>query len=81
MSRAFLIGLAAIVIAASPVLAAENCDQSLKDTQAAFKTSAIAPKTTQQADAAIKRAEELCKEGKAAEANELLRLARTMIGE
>lgn len=80
MIRAFLLGVVAVAIAA-PVLGAESCDQPLKDTQAAFKTSIIAPKTTQQAEAAIKQAEDLCKEGKAREANELLRLARTMIGE
>ncbi len=80
MIRAFLFGLAAIVVAA-PVFAAESCDQPLKDTQAAFKTSVIGPKETEKADAAIKQAEELCKQGKATEANDLLRLARTMIGE
>jgi hypothetical protein len=78
--RALLLGLAAFVIAA-PALAAEKCEQSLKDTQAAFKTSTISPKATQKTDEAIKQAEELCKEGKAAEANDLLRLARMMIGE
>ena len=78
--RALLLGLVALVIAA-PALAAQSCDQSLKDTQAAFKTSTIGPKETEKADAAIKQAEELCKQGKAGEANDLLRLARTMIGE
>ena len=80
MFRALLFGLVSLVIAA-PAFAAESCDQPLKDTQAAFKTSTIGPKTTQQAEAAIKQAEDLCKEGKSNEANELLRLARTMIGE
>jgi hypothetical protein len=80
MFRALLLGLVSLVIAA-PAFAAESCDQPLKDTQAAFKTSTIGPKTTQQAEAAIKQAEDLCKEGKSNEANELLRLARTMIGE
>jgi hypothetical protein len=80
MFRPLLLGCAAILIAA-PALAAESCDQPLKDTQAAFKTSTIGPKETARADAAIKQAEDLCKQGKAAEANDLLRLARTMIGE
>lgn len=79
--RSFLLGFAAAAIIAAPVLAAESCDQPLKDTQAAFKTSTIGPKSTQKADEAIKQAEELCKQGKAREANDLLRLARSMIGE
>jgi hypothetical protein len=78
--RVLLLGLVAAVIAL-PALAAESCDQSLKDTQAAFKTSTIGPKETEKADAAIKQAEELCKQGKAGEANDRLRLARMMIGE
>jgi hypothetical protein len=78
--RALVLGLVALAITA-PALAAQSCDQPLKDTQAAFKTSTIGPKETEKADAAIKQAEELCKEGKATEANDLLRLARMMIGE
>ena len=78
--RALLLGLIT-VIGAVPALASESCDQSLKDTQAAFKISTIGPKETEKAEAAIKQAEDLCKQGKAAEANGLLRLARTMIGE
>lgn len=77
---AYFLGLALVLLAA-PAFAAESCDQPLKDTQAAFKTSTIGPKETEKTDAAIKKAEELCKEGKAAEANDLLRLARMMIGE
>lgn len=78
--RPLLLGLVAVIIVA-PALAAEKCDQSLKDTQASFKTATISPKATQKTAEAIKQAEELCKEGKAAEANDLLRLARMMIGE
>jgi hypothetical protein len=78
--RVLLLALVAIVIAV-PALAAESCDQPLKDTQTAFKTSTIGPKETEKADAAIRQAEELCKQGKATEANDLLRLARMMIGE
>jgi hypothetical protein len=77
---AYFLGLALVLLAA-PAFAAESCDQPLKDTQAAFKTSTIGPKETEKADAAIKQAEELCKQGKAAEANDLLRVARTIIGE
>jgi hypothetical protein len=77
---AYFLGLALVLLAA-PAFAAESCDQPLKDTQAAFKTSAIGPKETEKADALIKQAEDLCKNGKAADANALLRQARTMIGE
>jgi hypothetical protein len=77
---AYFLGLALVLLAA-PAFAAESCDQPLKDTQAAFKTSTIGPKETEKADAAIKQAEDLCKQGKAAEANDLLRVARTIIGE
>ena len=78
--RVLLLGLVAAVIAL-PALAAESCDRSLKDTEASFKTSTIGPKETQKTEAAIKQAGELCKQGKATEANDLLRLARMMIGE
>jgi hypothetical protein len=78
--RALLLALLT-VIGAVPALAAISCEQSLKDTEGAFKLSTIGPKETQRAEAAIKQAEDLCKQGKGAEANELLRLARTMIGE
>jgi hypothetical protein len=78
--RVLLLALVAVVIAV-PALAAQSCDQALKDTQTAFKTSTIGPKETEKADAAIRQAEDLCKQGKGTEANDLLRLARMMIGE
>ncbi len=79
--RSLLLGVAAAALIAAPALAAESSDQPLKDTQAAYKTSSIGPNETEKADAAINQAEDLCKQGKAHEANDLLRLARTMIGE
>jgi hypothetical protein len=77
----FLLGVAAAALIAAPVLAAENCEQSLKDTMAAFKTNAIGPQAVLGVELLIKQAEELCKQGKQAEAAALLRDARTMIGE
>jgi hypothetical protein len=79
--RAVLLGLAVVAFCVVPAFAADNCEQALKDTKAAYGGSAIAPKTYAKAGELIKQAEDLCKEGKQAEAVELLRTARTMIGE
>jgi hypothetical protein len=77
----FSLAIAAAALIAAPAVAAENCDQSLKDTMAAFKTNAIGPKAVLGVELLIKQAEDLCKQGKQAEAAELLRNARAMIGE
>ncbi len=79
--RAILLGLGAAVLCAAPALAADNCEQALKDTKAAYAGSTIAPKGYDKAGTLIKEAEEQCKNGKQAEAADLLRVARTMIGE
>lgn len=77
----FSLGIAAAALIAAPAVAAGNCEQALKDTAAAFKTNTIGPKAVLGVELLIKQAEELCKQGKQAEAEELLRSARTMIGE
>jgi hypothetical protein len=79
--RSVLLGLAAATLCAVPALAADTCEQAVKDTKAAYGGSTIAPKTYAKAGELIKQAEDLCKEGKQAEAVELLRTARSMIGE
>lgn len=76
-----LLGLAAALLFAAPALAADNCEQQLKDTKAGYAGSTIAPKEYAKAGELIKEAEDLCKEGKGAEAIDRLRTARTMIGE
>lgn len=66
-------------LGAGPALAAETCDQALKDTTAGSKTAIIAAKVAD----LIKQAEPLCK-GDAqqqAEGVALLRVARSVIGE
>ncbi len=70
-------------LGAAPALAAETCDQALKDTSAGSKTAIIGPKETAKVADLVKTAEPLCK-GDAqqqAEGIALLRLARTTIGE
>jgi hypothetical protein len=79
--RAVLLGMAVALLCAAPALAAETCEQALKDTKAAYGGSTIAPKEYAKAGELIKQAEDLCKDGKQAEAVDLLRTARTMIGE
>jgi hypothetical protein len=79
--RSVLLGMAVALVCAAPALAAETCEQALKDTKAAYGGSAIAPKEYAKAGELIKQAEDLCKDGKQAEAIDLLRTARTMIGE
>ncbi|MGO8917146.1 MAG: hypothetical protein ACLQJR_14670 [Stellaceae bacterium] len=79
--RSLLLGLAGLTLLAAPALAFDNCEQQLKDTKAAYGGSAIAPKSYAKAGDLIKEAEEQCKAGKAAEAIDLLRQARMMIGE
>jgi hypothetical protein len=79
--RFVLLGVAVAACCGAPALAADNCEQALKDTKAAYGGSTIAPKTYAKAGELIKQAEDLCKEGKQAEAVELLRTARSMIGE
>lgn len=79
--RSVLLGVSAALLCAAPALAAETCEQAVKDTKAAYGGSTIAPKEYAKAGELIKQGEDLCKEGKQAEAVELLRIARTMIGE
>jgi hypothetical protein len=79
--RLILLGLGVLALAAAPARAADNCEQQLKDTKAAYATSTIAPKSYAKAGDLIKEAEELCKAGKEADAIDDLRLARMMIGE
>lgn len=79
--RSVLLGMAVALVCAAPALAAETCEPALKDTKAAYGGSAIAPKEYAKAGELIKQAEDLCKDGKQAEAIDLLRTARTMIGE
>jgi hypothetical protein len=74
---------AMLILGAAPVLAAESCEQALKDTTAGSKTAIIGPKETEKVADLLKRAEPLCK-GDAqqqAEGIALLRLARSRIGE
>lgn len=86
MPRFLAVSLAACLagaLAAVPAFAAETCDQAFKDTSAGSKTAIIGPKETAKVADLVKQAEPLCK-GDAqqqAEGFELLRLARTMIGE
>jgi hypothetical protein len=84
LNRTILALIGAAALLASPALAAENCEQALKDTTAAWKAAVIGPRETAEAESLIKQAEELCKRDDAqqkSESVELLRLARTMIGE
>ena len=69
--RFVLLGMAVAACCGAPALAADNCEQALKDTKAAYGGSTIAPKTYAKAGELIKQAE----------AVELLRTARSMIGE
>ena len=72
-----------VALGAGPALAAETCDQALKDTTAGSKTAIIAPKETARVADLLKQAEPLCK-GEAAQQAEglaLLRNARMTIGE
>jgi hypothetical protein len=75
--------LTLILIGVSPVLATEDCAQALTDTAAKYKTNTIAETEAATAGALIAKADELCKggPGQQAEAVELLRSARLMIGE
>jgi hypothetical protein len=79
--RHVLLALAALALFVAPALAADKCEQQLKDTKAAYAGSSIAPKEYAKAGDLIKQAEEQCKAGKEAEAIALLVQARTMIGE
>jgi hypothetical protein len=81
MMRSFWLGLAGVLLMAAPALAAENCEQVLKDTRAAYKTNTIGPKALTEVDALVREAEDLCKQGNSERASELLRMARAMIGE
>ena len=74
---------ALLILGAAPVLAAESCEQALKDTTAGSKTAIIGPKETEKVADLLKQADPLCK-GDAqqqAEGIALLRLARSVIGE
>jgi len=82
LALSFVVCLAG-VLGAGPALAAETCDQALKDTTAGSKTAIIAPKATAKVADLLKSAEPLCK-GDAQQQQEgiaLLRVARMMIGE
>lgn len=81
--RTLAAALMLFAFAATPVLAQEDCAQALKDTSAAFKTNSIGPQATAIAGGLITKAEPLCGGGAAqqAEAIELLRSGRIMIGE
>ena len=79
--RSVVGALAIAALLAAPAGAAENCEQALKDTKAAYGLSTIAPKEYDKAGALIKSAEALCKDGNGTEAIGDLRTARTMIGE
>jgi hypothetical protein len=72
-----------LMLAAAPAVAAQTCEQALKDTTAGSKTAIVGPKETSKVADLLKAAEPLCK-GDAqqqAEGIELLRLARSVIGE
>src|SRR5258708_19525137 len=71
MIRALLLGFVAIPIS-GPVLAVKSCDQPLKDTQSAFKTSTIRPRTTQQAETTITPPAHLSNEPHAPQLNDFL---------
>jgi len=79
----FLVLSFAVMLAALPAVAAETCDQALKDTTAGSKTAIIAPKQTAKVADLLKQAEPLCKgdDKQQAEGIALLRNARMMIGE
>ena len=83
MLRILCFALFAALLTAASVRAAENCDQALKDTTAGAKTAIIGPKETEKVAELLKQAEPLCKgDAKQQEEGiELLRVARTMIGE
>lgn len=83
MTHRILAVLALLAFAASPALAAEDCAQAFKDTTGKFKVSTIGPQATATAGDLIARAEPMCGGDAAqqAEAIELLRDARMMIGE
>ena len=72
-----------LILGAAPVLAAESCEQALKDTTAGSKTAIVGPKETEKVADQLKRAEPLCKGDvqQQAEGIALLRLARSTIGE
>ena len=74
---------AILILAAGAPLAAETCEQALKDTTAGSKIAIVGPKETEKVADLLKQAEPLCK-GDAqqqAEGIALLRLARSVIGE
>lgn len=79
--RSIPLAVAALALLATPALATDNCEQQLKDTKAGYAGSSIAPKEFAKAGELIKEAEEQCKAGKEADAIDLLRQARAMIGE
>jgi hypothetical protein len=83
MIHRFMLGLAAGVLLAAPAIAAESCQQALTDTTAASTTAIIGPKETAKVADLLKQATDLCKgdEKQQAEGQELLRVARMMIGE
>jgi hypothetical protein len=83
MIKRFVLSLAASLLLAAPALAAESCQQALTDTTNASKTAMIGPKETEKVNDLLKQATDLCKgdDQQQAEGRELLRVARTIIGE
>jgi hypothetical protein len=79
--RTILYGFAAALLFAAPAVAADNCEQQLKDAKTAYAGSTIAPKSYARAGDLLKDAEAQCTAGKNAEAIALLRQVRLMIGE
>ncbi len=79
----FLSVALSLALAAAPAMAGETCQQAFTDTAANAKLAIIGPKETDKVADLLKRAAPLCK-GDAqqqAEGIELLRVARTIIGE
>lgn len=78
-----LAAFALLAFVATPVLAAEDCAQALKDTTAKFKISTVSPQASATVGDLIAKAEPLCSGSAAqqAEAIELLQTSRMMIGE
>jgi hypothetical protein len=81
--RTAIAALFVFPLLAAPAFAGETCDQAFKDTTTGSKAAIIGPKETDKVAGLLKQAEPLCK-GDAkqqAEGLELLRLARSVIGE
>lgn len=81
MIRSALLSLAAGALVAAPAWAGTPCAQSFKDTEAMSKTNDVGPKEVAKVADMLKQADELCKAGNDAQANEILRQARLTMGE